>query len=370
MKTILLLIVLASAGAVGGEQPADGIYLHGDGALAPAIQSQDGQKAVLGARQDLKIRKSELYSQDNANTRFYLSVTVPYDKAIGPTTYLLLVRGTAYRQTGSGTSGQETSSLSFYISGADKAKEVSEFLAVPVHYRRHPQHTFLVSLTPTEESSAPGEEVTATLHIRNVGNNIVAFMKGGRNRAARDNQYVFCARLGGKQVEDIGTSYHHGGLAAKRILKPGDVFEDTISLSKWFAFREPGMYEVHGSYYLDFKDPSTDSWGTLWEDYVSADFIVTIKKLDETSNKKAEAGKLQGAAHARKDIQAGELRILYCGKPWSVDKPLVDEATGYRVQIVGDCSVTEVFAAEVEAYNQAMRDWHAKTKKAEPLPKR
>jgi hypothetical protein len=285
MKTILwLMMLLASANAFGGDQPADGIYLRADGAPAPGIRCQDGQEGFLGARQDLKIRKSELLSQDNANTRFYLSLTIPYDKTIGPSTYLLLVRGTAYRQSGSGTSGEETFSLSFYISGEDKAKEVSEYLAVPVHYRRHPHHTFLVSFTPTKEDFNPGEDVTATLHIRNIGSDAVAFMKGGRNRAARDNQYVFCTHRGGKQVEDIGTSYHFGGLAARRVLKPGDVFEDTISLSKWFSFAEPGMYEIHGSYYLDFKDPDSQSWATIWEDYVSADFMVTIKKPGAASN--------------------------------------------------------------------------------------
>ena len=78
----------------------------------------------------------------------------------------------------------------------------------------------------------------------------------------------------------------------------------------------------------------------------------------------------RGARSAAKDIQAGELRILYFGMPWSSDKPLVDEATGYRVQIVAGCVVTAGFVAEVDAYNQAMRDWHAKTKRAEPSQKR
>ena len=69
-----------------------------------------------------------------------------------------------------------------------------------------------------------------------------------------------------------------------------------------------------------------------------------------------------GATSAAKDIKAGAFRILYFGIPWAVGKPLVDEATGYRVQVVEGCVVGTAFAAEVNAYNNAMRDWHAKQK--------
>jgi hypothetical protein len=72
------------------------------------------------------------------------------------------------------------------------------------------------------------------------------------------------------------------------------------------------------------------------------------------------AAKERGAATAAKDIKAGALRILYFGKPWSVGKPLVDDATGYRVHVVAGCVVTELFVAEVGAYNSTVRAFHAK----------
>jgi hypothetical protein len=72
------------------------------------------------------------------------------------------------------------------------------------------------------------------------------------------------------------------------------------------------------------------------------------------------AAKERGAASAAKDIQAGTLRILYFGEPWSVGKPLVDDVTGYRVQILGGCFVTEPFKAEVETYNSVVRAFHGK----------
>lgn len=277
-------LLLMCACAVDANEPSDGIYLRAECEPAPRIVCQDGRQVFLGARQDLKIKRSRLSSVDNANTRFLLSVTVPYEDAVGSSTYVLLVGGTAYRQTGLSASPGKTSTLSFYISGEDKVKEVSKYLDAPPHCRTHPQYALLVFFTPAKQEFSVGEEVTVTLHIKNVGPNVVAFEKGGRDRAARDNQYVFCAYYNGKQVEDIGTTNNDGGWLVSRVLKPGDVFENTINLSKWFSFRDPGLYQIHGAYYLAFNDPKPNSWGTIWEDYASADFTVRIKERKEASN--------------------------------------------------------------------------------------
>lgn len=80
-----------------------------------------------------------------------------------------------------------------------------------------------------------------------------------------------------------------------------------------------------------------------------------------------EAAEKRGSESAARDIKAGTLRILYFGEPWSPKKPLVDDETGYRVQIVAGCVVSEAFVAEVEAFNHAMRDWHARDTNA-PAP--
>ncbi|MFA5190772.1 MAG: hypothetical protein WC740_08600 [Verrucomicrobiia bacterium] len=98
---------------------------------------------------------------------------------------------------------------------------------------------------------------------------------------------------------------------------------------------------------------------------------ITSSEMSTNNSPEAiAAAKNRGQETATKDIKAGELRILYFGKPWSASKPLVDETTGYRVQIVGGCCVSEAFVAEVAAYNATMRDRHAKTKKATPSQKR
>lgn len=66
-----------------------------------------------------------------------------------------------------------------------------------------------------------------------------------------------------------------------------------------------------------------------------------------------------GKTIANKDIQSGKLRILSLDKPFSVNKSLVDEATHYPIQVLVSDNVTEVLIAELEAYNQTMRNWHA-----------
>ncbi|MDQ3622115.1 MAG: hypothetical protein M3463_06460 [Verrucomicrobiota bacterium] len=72
--------------------------------------------------------------------------------------------------------------------------------------------------------------------------------------------------------------------------------------------------------------------------------------------------KQQGAETALVDIKARRPVILHFGIPWSAGKPLVDDTTGLRVQIVAGCTVTGAFAAEVNAYNDTIRAWHAENK--------
>lgn len=71
------LFSLCSIPALGAEPPPDGIYLHAPGQPAAPIRTQDGREFVLGAKRDLEIQRSELLSDDNANSRFQLHLTPP-----------------------------------------------------------------------------------------------------------------------------------------------------------------------------------------------------------------------------------------------------------------------------------------------------
>ena len=270
------LLLLGSRCAFGSDQFDDGVYLRAAGAPAPEIICQDDQKGFLGARQDLNILKVEFSSFNNANTLFELNLTVPFDESIKADSFILLVAGTAYRQHILEI-GKERLRLGFTISGGDEAKATSKFFKEPLPLRSHPGYNLLTTFTPTKPEFNLGEEATAVLRIRNVGTNTVAFLKGGRIYG-RNCQYEFSALYKSMPVKDIGGDNGiGGGGSSKRMLEPGEEFEDTISLMKWFAFDQPGWYEIHGSYYLILIDPEISSWNVIWDDWVSADFSVKIR---------------------------------------------------------------------------------------------
>ena len=150
MKSLAATLLLVYAATAGAGQPGDGIYRGGRGQPLPRLISQDGQPLFVGAKQVLKVLKSELVSQANANDMFQLTLTIPYDESLTPGSYVLIVAGTAYRQVGSGSSQKESSSLPFSIARDENAKQVSRFLKTPIVYRRHPGHALRTERTRGE----------------------------------------------------------------------------------------------------------------------------------------------------------------------------------------------------------------------------
>ena len=83
-------------------------------------------------------------------------------------------------------------------------------------------------------------------------------------------------------------------------------------------------------------------------------------KAIATSNLLLQA-RQRGTERATNDIAAGTMQILYYGKPWSLDKPFIDDQSQLPVKIVEGCDVTYEFMAETDAYNEVMR--HAANEK-------
>ena len=74
------------------------------------------------------------------------------------------------------------------------------------------------------------------------------------------------------------------------------------------------------------------------------------------------AGRARGKAEAQKDIKASHFRVRDWGKPSG--KREIDIVTGYQIERIGFWNRrSDVFEAEVIAYNQTMREWHAKHKR-------
>jgi len=273
---IITCVGLSHAGLVNA--PQDGFYWRSTDTSLPTVAAQDGSGLHLGGKCGVKVKEAYVFSQDNANSNFYVSVRAPYDAKLDtPSATVLVVNGTGYRQSGSGSSHKETSYLDFHVEGRNKAEEIAAYLGVKTRYRHHPRHCLLTRFVPAKPNFEPGEDVWVTLRIVNVGSNTVSFMKGGRNRAPRDNQYAFTAYHRGRQVRDVGSNGHFGGISVAKTLKPGEVFEDKVSLSKWFAFDRRGMYQVTGTYYLAFLESGDHPWQTIWENHVAGEFTVRVK---------------------------------------------------------------------------------------------
>ncbi len=137
--------------------------------------------------------------------------------------------------------------------------------------------------------------------------------------------------------------------------------------------KEPRSFIVTGSYFtrvgLDLKDPNVPV-GEFTAKPIRIDIVENHQPISLASksmdSKPADlaAAAARGKASANADIKAGRVRILYTGKPWSQGKPLFDELTGYRVEPLGGCAETPQFRAELDAYNQTMREW--KSQQAKP----
>ena len=278
MRTMPWMIVAMSLAlrAVTGQELADGLYLQG-APNAPVRRAQDGKDVHVGAAVDRATRSAAIVAHDNANTRFSLTLDFPYDAALqdGPA-HVLVVGGVALRQCGAGSTRDVSSALPFELEGRDLADRVAARYGVTPRLRRHPLHALRVEFVPTRARYERGADVTVALQLTNVGTTPVAFMKGGRNRAARDNQYAFAAFLAGAPVLDIGSSNHFGGLSVRVVLEPGKTFRDEVDLRKWYAFDAAGSYQLVGTYALDLVDPASADWHTIWHDVVAAELTLRI----------------------------------------------------------------------------------------------
>jgi hypothetical protein len=281
MKIALIFTFLICFAQLGhAAELADGLYWQTDGKSGTKITAQRGREVYAGEKWDVHPQEVTVASEDNANTSFAVSLKLAYEPRISEANLraVLVCGGLAFAMNGSGANGKEISFADFAVEGKEHADAVAKFFGTATKLRRHPGYAFRISFTPDKNAYDPGDEVSVTLRIENISDKTIAFQQGGHNRAERDTQYRFSAHLNFKSVPDIGSDMNFGGLSVRRILKPNEVFEDKVVLNKWFALKEPGSYEVLGSYLMEFFDPEEKSgYFMLWQDFATADFRVDIK---------------------------------------------------------------------------------------------
>jgi hypothetical protein len=143
--------------------------------------------------------------------------------------------------------------------------------------RRHPGHRMKAEFIPAKPTFKIGEPVPVVLRISNVGDSAFMFMRGGRQRGARDNQFAFNAQLDRRMLPDVGDPVHFGGIGGHDLVKPGEHVEIPVDLKKWFSFEEAGVCQMRGSYYMMFVKPDPDARPMIiWEDFACAEFTITI----------------------------------------------------------------------------------------------
>lgn len=273
--------------ANGHGQITNGFYAAYANAFTPVLTGQFEGAGRLGPQHKIEVLNASLLSEDNANTRFQLSVNVNGDNDDATNITVLAVNGNIYTRNGWDQVAHKFT-LMFRVAGAGNAAAVAAYFRVPVHYRKNPGDDLSVTITPSKSAFDSGniqigEQVEVTLRIRNAGTNTIAFQVGGRNQARRDNTYSFSAEFDGKPVRDIGSSLNFGGLLQDKVLKPGEIFTNTVALNNWFTFDKPGTYNVLGSYYLAFHSLHDENesdppprWWPIWEDNATARFTIKI----------------------------------------------------------------------------------------------
>ena len=96
----------------------------------------------------------------------------------------------------------------------------------------------------------------------------------------------------------------------------------------------------------------------------------SIPQRNELANLLEKINTEGGAVTANNDIQALRLRLLALDEQSDQDKgtcitstvhpAVIDTTTGYNIETISVCNAPASLLSEVEAYNQTMRNWHAK----------
>lgn len=275
MKLVLRLIVLLVffGLTVSAQQLKDGFYALTKDESGLLVRDQQGKPHLLGKFRPLKVIQAFVSSSNNQNDEFHFAVEVSAtsEDDLGKNWSVFVYKGIVYDARG-GAFGSRTVTLSFPVYGAENAEAVAQYFEIKIPYRYHPGHKLLVTFTPEHDMYRVGDEVKVKFRIKNIGNVTIVFSDGWQNIAPRNNQYKFTAEANYTQIRDVADSNSRGVTIKQQLtLKPGDVFEDTVDLSKWFAVDKPARYRIVGSYRLFLVDPE-DTNRLIWADWATAEF--------------------------------------------------------------------------------------------------
>jgi hypothetical protein len=221
------------------------------------------------------VGSTTIRSASNDNQRYYLALHAATNFSLPCTQIGLIVGNKVIRFSGQGHGTGGYTSMETTVEDPEVIPEIAKCFHADIRNRHHPGHRMLVQFTPDKKQFSPGDPVTVTIRIQNVGDADFTFWNGGRTRmATRNNQFAFTAEVWGKVVADTGNPGHRGGMSVPVTLAPGKSFEiQSLDLTKWFQFDEKGWYNIRGSYYMRFGLPDENEW----EDFACAEFKVIVE---------------------------------------------------------------------------------------------
>ncbi len=146
------------------------------------------------------VGKVTISSQSNDNKHYYLDIDAR-DTFSLPCEKIALFAGTntiRFFSQGEDTNG-DFASMDATIDDAD-AVLIAQHFHTKIIKRRHPGEQMLVQFIPDKDAFDSSGPVVVTLRITNIGSNDFAFVEGGRQRGARDNQFAFSAEIDGPKI--------------------------------------------------------------------------------------------------------------------------------------------------------------------------
>ena len=221
-------------------------------------------------------------SNDNESFRLELANAGPFPENVNSIHQAAYIDGVCV-VFGSRTDLDEErkSTVIGYFESLENARKLAKALSIEPQLRQHPGHKVFVKWTPGKTSFTPSEPIELTLTVKNLGDGDLHFVAGGSQRGSRDNQFAFIAHSSsgdGKAVPDTGDPNHFGGPGQFVNLKPGESFNRSVDVAKWFRFRESGRYQLTCMYHIELSSDAADSNSPVWDEFLTGRCYVEINE--------------------------------------------------------------------------------------------
>jgi len=236
---------------------------------------ETGADGAPAARAKLNITRGDIRSLSNANDRWTVFVCYSQKDSLEGSKYTVVLNSTARRIGSCGKSGDAEYSFSLDLQSND-LDAAKKLLGFEPKKRWHNGYKIDGSFS-TNKTYAPGEKITVTMTLRNVGDAPFYFRVGGMNRGPRDDQFTFLCE-GPEGGMPSKKAMNFGGRSTLQTIEPGKEFTKEVDLAGWFDLKKPGFYFLRGSYFLEVHDESAYPSFGIWEDFLTRPFYLEIKE--------------------------------------------------------------------------------------------